>query len=449
MTVKGVVSQLSADATDILERMSEGFYAIDAEWRLIYVNKRAEEFWGRKRQDLLGHSMLELFPAFAGSPAHAAHVKALDEGRHLRVEVVSTATRLPVQLSLYPENGGLSVYFDDISSRVDLEKKLVERNELLTLAEMAAGIGLWDCDLSTGVVRGTPQYFRLHGVEAPNGTLPREEILVRRHPDDADKTLAGLTGAMTAGEHESEYRVVLPNGEVRWIFGRGVVTVDSEDRPVRFTGVDIDVSSRKDQEDQLRLMAHELRHRANNLLAVVQAMARQTLRQSSSLDEFAARFDGRVGALANSNDLLVHQDWRGVPLDHLVRRLVQPFADVDSGRLLIDGPEIDLSPKAVQTLGLALHELATNASKYGALSVPEGHVAVSWSLNPISGTGPMLHLRWAEKDGPPVAQPKRSGFGSFVVETMVAQSLEAAVAMTFEPDGFVWSVRCPAEAVRL
>ena len=172
-------------------------------------------------------------------------------------------------------------------------------------------------------------------------------------------------------------------------------------------------------------------------------MARQTVRASISLEDFETRFDGRVRALADSNELLVQQDWRGVSLDTLVRGRLAPFAERDTARLFIGGPNADVVPKAVQTLGLALHELATNASKYGALSTEEGQISVTWEMWSEGGER-RLGICWRESGGPPVEPPKESGFGRFVIETMVAQNLNASVDIAFDRRGLVWTVDCRA-----
>jgi PAS domain S-box-containing protein len=436
----------SGRAVEILERMAEGFYAIDVDWRLVYINASAETYWGRLRADLLDRSMFDLFPAFAGSRAHEAHKQAFAQRAPVRAEVVSTATGRPVELSIYPDDaGGLSVYFYDISSRRDLERRLRERDELLSLAELSAGIGVWDSDLASQTLHGTPQFFGLHGLEPTDEPVPFAATRALRHPEDRDRVVAGFDAAIASGadNYETEYRIIRPDGQTRWIFGRGRVIRDAAGKPIRYSGIDIDITDRKRQEDQLRLVTHELRHRANNLLAVIQAMARQTLRASVSLEDFETRFDGRVRALAESNELLVHQDWRGVPLDTLVRGRLVPFADRDTARLFISGPKVDVVPKAVQTLGLALHELATNASKYGALSTDEGQISVTWEVRSEGGER-RFGILWRESGGPPVEPPKEGGFGRFVIETMVAQNLNASVAIGFDRRGLVWTVDCRA-----
>ena len=162
-------------ALEILESMDEAFYAIDRDWRFLYVNPGAEDFWGRPLEELLGCSMLETFPAFSGSESHAAHVTAMASGERSRVEVISTVTGTPVELHFRPATWGLAVFFRDITERRNTERALIERSELLNLAEQTAEIGVWDIDLEAGTVRGTPQFFRIMGLEATDQPVPIDD----------------------------------------------------------------------------------------------------------------------------------------------------------------------------------------------------------------------------------------------------------------------------------
>lgn len=434
-----------ASASEILERIDEGVYVIDREWRLLSVNRAAEEFWGKAREELLGRNMLEVFPRFPGSESHKAHQRALDDGKPLRIETVSTATGAPVELRLYPGAGGLSVYFRDVSQRHRMERELRERDEILTLAEISSGIGVWDADLTAGTLRGTPQFFRLLGLEPSAEPVSMDITRGVRHPDDRERVMQGFRQAIANGSdaYEVEYRIILPDGQVRWVFGRGRVIRDLSGTPVRYSGIDIDITDRKRHEEQLGLVMRELLHRTNNMLAVIQAMAHQTAIRSGGLREFEERFGARLRGLAHSNELLVRQDWRGGSVAALVQAQLAPFVDAEGARLELDGPPVLLKPEAVQNLGLALHELATNASKYGALSRPEGRIRISWRVDEPGSRPRRFRLSWREHGGPPVRPSRRRGFGRFVVETMVARSLEAEVTIDFAPEGLAWTIGIP------
>ena len=189
-----------------------------------------------------------------------------------------------------------------------------------------------------------------------------------------------------------------------------------------------DITERRQGQEHQQFLLRELAHRSKNQLSVIQAMARQTARNASSLDDFQDRFSKRIQSLAVSTDLLVSHDWSGASLADLVSRQLNGFAVSDT-RLVIAGPDVTISSDAAEAIGLALHELATNATKYGAWSTPDGTVIVTW----ISKGDDTLSLRWREQKGPTVIAPTRSGFGQIVIKQMVAQKVGGAVEMSFDP----------------
>ena len=202
----------------------------------------------------------------------------------------------------------------------------------------------------------------------------------------------------------------------------------------------------RENEQKMRFVMRELSHRSKNLLAIVQAMARQTARTARDYNEFQERFGDRISSLARSLDLLVHHDWNGIGVGDLVSTQLAPFVDSDRRRLSVSGPAVMLQPEAAQTIGMALHELATNASKYGALSIPSGRVQVTWQLKESAGADgePRFHMRWQEVGGPAVQPPTRAGFGHNVVERMVAASLDGQAQLQWNADGVVWSLDMPS-----
>ena len=196
----------------------------------------------------------------------------------------------------------------------------------------------------------------------------------------------------------------------------------------------VDITERKESEAHLRLLMRELTHRSKNLLAVIQAMARQTARHVGSIDAFLTQFGARLQALATSHDLLVQESWYGVSLSELVRSQLGHYLDRVGTQVSLDGPAVVLKPEAAQSLGLAFHELATNAAKYGALSVSGGHVFIRWKRMPAT-EGHGVEVCWQEEHGPQVTPPKQRGFGSMVIEQNLTRSLDAEVTMDFTPAG--------------
>lgn len=213
---------------------------------------------------------------------------------------------------------------------------------------------------------------------------------------------------------------------------------------VGLTGAVVDVTDRKENEQHLRLLMRELTHRSKNLLAVIQAMARQTARHAGSIDDFVEIFSARLQALARSHDLLVQEGWHGASLTDMVRSQLGHHIDRENSQVSVDGPDIFLKPEAAQNIGLALHELSTNAAKYGALSVPSGHVSISWARR-MAEAGGGFELSWTESGGPPVQPPRGRGFGSLVIERNLARALDGTVELDFAPAGLSCHVSVPEQ----
>ena len=209
---------------------------------------------------------------------------------------------------------------------------------------------------------------------------------------------------------------------------------------VGVTGSAVDVTERKESEAHLRLLMRELTHRSKNLLAVIQAMARQTAKHTGSIQAFLERFSARVQALARSHDILVQESWHGASLKELVRSQLALYLDREPDQVSIEGPDVRLKPEAAQSLGLALHELAANAAKHGALSLSGGRVAINWQPL-LDGAG--IELVWRESRGPKVTAPSQRGFGSMVIEHNLARALDAEVNLDFATEGLTCTVAVP------
>jgi PAS domain S-box-containing protein len=195
-----------------------------------------------------------------------------------------------------------------------------------------------------------------------------------------------------------------------------------------------DVTERKENEAKLHFLMRELSHRSKNLLAVIQAMARQTARFPGSTEDFLQKFNARLQSLATSHDILVHHEWQSASLADLARLQLGPYFDGREPQISIEGPTVLLKPDAAQNLGFALHELATNAAKYGALSVPAGRVSIEWRWLPeVDGNG--IELNWVESGGPAVEMPTHRGFGSLVIERNLAHELDTEINLAFLAEG--------------
>ena len=199
-----------------------------------------------------------------------------------------------------------------------------------------------------------------------------------------------------------------------------------------------DVAVRRRHEEHVNFVMRELSHRSKNLLFIVQSMAKQVARQTDNFDDFYEGFSRRLNAFAETHDLLVMGEWHGADIRELIRTHLAPFHNVDNNSVVIEGPELKLNPKAAEQIGLALHELGTNAVKHGALSVPTGVVTIRWDLETGEAHNPVLRFTWEEVGGPRVEQPQRQGFGDVVLTEIVPESLRGTASLAFEPEGVKW-----------
>jgi PAS domain S-box-containing protein len=286
-----------------------------------------------------------------------------------------------------------------------------------------------------------------------NGMLGRsvEEILGRTDgellPADSGVAIIALKREALATGQPKRAEFALSEGPgARWHDVHIEPLRDEAGSIVGLTCASVDVTERKEDEAHLRLLLRELTHRSKNLLAVIQAMARQTARHAGSIDGFLSQFAARLQGMASSHDLLVRESWYGASLGELVRSQLAAYVERGQEQIAFEGPEVALKPEAAQNLGLALHELAINAKKFGALSVPDGRVLIRWGRNDGGGDN-AVELNWLEQFGPKVKARRKRGFGSLVIERNLARSLDAEVNLQFEPDGVRCRIVIPASQV--
>ena len=315
----------------------------------------------------------------------------------------------------------------------------------LRLAQDVAGVGTWEWDLEADSMVWSPEQHGLFGT-APAAGPPasHEAFLALVHPEDRDRVRTAAFGALVSGEYETEFRILRPSRsgaeEVRWLIGRGRRMPGLVGRRGPILGVNVDITARKETEERRALLMREVDHRAKNSLAVVQAILRLT--RADSPERFARVVEGRVAALARAQNLLSESRWVGADLAALLRGELAPFmGDSDAGRVALTGLRVVLASVVAQPLSMALHELATNAAKYGSLSGPGGTLTVTWEL---SGDDARLRLHWTERGGPAIAKPpERSGFGSRVIRTTVREQLGGEVVFDWRPEGLVCDIDIP------
>jgi PAS domain S-box-containing protein len=304
----------------------------------------------------------------------------------------------------------------DITARKQAEAELERMRIMLAEGERIAHLGSFEYIAATEETVWSDELKRIYGLD-PAGPSPVYKDLLRHHihPDDAAGMDRNFREALRNGAaFEHEKRIVRPDGSIRWTFHRAHPYFDSAGKLVKYIGATLDITDRKHREEQIRLLLREVNHRSKNMLTLVQAVARQTV--ASDPDDFLERFSERVQALAASQDLLVKSGWQGVELGELVRSQLAHFKDLIGSRIELLGPPLAISAPAAQPIGMALHELATNAGKYGALANGSGRIAIAWGVECTEGNEPVFTMTWRECGGPPsrLRQSKASARPSWV-----------------------------------
>jgi PAS domain S-box-containing protein len=327
-----------------------------------------------------------------------------------------------------------------VTDEHDLRRELERQKRTFDLAMKASDMGTWRYTLADNICVFDENAQRLYGVTEARFLHTEEGVKSMVHPDDLEIMWSRVAKALDPpgdGRYEAEYRIKQLDGSWRWLSAWGFVEFDGdgpERKPVAITGASRDLTEQKQAEELQRLLLDELKHRVKNTVATIQAIAWQTLRNARDLPSAREALDRRIRLMAQTHDLLTSHAWTGTDLTVIVMRALEAFPQA---QVKMSGAAINVSPKHTLALSLALHELATNATKYGALSCPEGHVRVLWAVR-----DKMLRLDWEESGGPPVAPPDRKGFGSRLLEELVVHDLGGAVKLSYDASG----VRCSIAA---
>jgi PAS domain S-box-containing protein len=357
---------------------------------------------------------------------------------YLSVPVVPELLRAKVKVfvELFRKTRELQQLNQDLEIRVAertaaLEKAaaVLRRSEQGRSLALAAGnMGSWGCRMADDEWFWDEGQSRIFGVDHETFTPAAEKIMQAIHPDDVER-LRSVIDQLKPGQEkfDLEVRVVQPTGDVRWCQVSAAGTLDADGALARLSGVTTDITFRKEAEARQMLLAREVDHRAKNALAVVQAIVR--LAKRDTIDDYVTAVEGRIGALAQTHELLSHARWEGADILHLVLEELAPYND-GLQRVTAIGPAVLVSPEDAQTIAMALHELATNAAKYGALSVQSGRVDINWSH--AEGK---LTICWSEAGGPMVTRPTRTGFGTRIISSSFSGSNRGHAQFEWRPEG--------------
>jgi two-component sensor histidine kinase/PAS domain-containing protein len=310
------------------------------------------------------------------------------------------------------------------------------RQRTFDLAMLASRMGTWRYTLADNICSYDENAQRLYGLTDAHFLHDEEGVKAKFHPDDLELMWSKVARALNPesdGRYDVEYRVKQLDGSWRWLSAWGIVEFEGESpgkRAVAIAGASRDLTEQKQAEDLQRLLLNELNHRAKNTFAIIQAINAQTLRAAHDLPSARQALDHRICALSQAHDLLTSRSWTSANLNDLAVRALDAFSPT---QVRMFGDPIDISPKHALALSLALHELATNATKYGALSCPEGRVSLKWHVRDRT-----LYLNWEESGGARVAPPTKKGFGSRLLEQVVTGDLGGSTKLDYNITG----VRC-------
>ena len=436
-----------------------GILAANADGVLDYANPAFQRWltvpapaWGQRREAVMAP---ELHAALDG-PYLAALSGRIYEGDLSLNDATGDRRDIRVQIMPrgHPRDGitGAIISVYDVTDTQALDRTVRENEARLTHinAVTPSVMYIFDVDLGHPIWAGGRSGAIL-GIDAEQVPTRAPELRGRlineAHRPIVDQRLIDLNRAPDGTVCEAEFQVHRPDGSLRWVLDRAVVFErDANGRVIKTLSAAIEIDDRKRAEERRTMLINELNHRVKNTLAAVQSIARQTLRHGRSPAQMEELFTARLIAMSAAHDVLTRENWEGADLREIVDGALNPFLAKGDDRIAVSGPDVRLGSRAALAIAMALHELATNAVKYGALSGEAGQVSLGWAARSV-GDGARLELDWREHGGPPVAPPRAAGFGSRLLTQGLAADLAGAAELTFAPDGVVCRITAPLATI--
>ena len=435
------VREREAQLSAFINQSTTGFAQVDLDGRFTLVNDHFCDICGWSREQLLSRKMQDIThpdDLVRNVPLFEAAVRDgtpfVFEKRYIRPDGSVVWVNNSVAM-IKRDNGepyGVLAITLDVTDRRESEAALRQASESMRLAIEGAGMATWELDLATMEGPWSPNRFDILGYPRTiSGRAPYSDWLACVHPEDRERAEVAVQKCFTDGTpFEIEYRILrADSGEERWLRSNGSVIRDTIGAETRFVGVSFDITEKKQAEAHQQLLIDELNHRVKNTLAIVQGIAQQSLKSTLPHEEISRAFEGRLAALSAAHNLLTTGLWQPTEMRELIRVCLKPLTLAQ--QIVLTGPYVSLGSKSAITLALAVHELATNAVKYGALSVPDGRVDVNWSLSSTK----QVVLNWTESGGPLVTPPTHRGFGTRMIQQGLAAEFGGDVEIAFDRDG--------------
>ncbi len=427
----------------VISQSATGIVQCELDGRFVLVNGRFCEIVGYSENELLGMRMQDI-----------TYPDDLNENMRLFETMMATGESFEIEKRYVRKDGSLVWVANTVSGLRDASGRIqrvsgvvIDINERKRAQEverrLAAIIASSDdailsTDLNMVITSWNTGAERLYGQSAEEAIGQSVMMLV---PDDRSEEEPAILAQIRAGHKVEPYETKrrCKSGELVDVLLSVSPIFDAYGRIVGASKIAHDISAKKEAERLQTVLVGELNHRVKNVLATVMAIARQTLGRSDADKTSVETFEARLSSMARAHDLLIHGNWEQAELTAVIAQALSPYP---KDRFVVSGPAIKLAPRAVVSISLALHELATNAAKYGALSVPDGRVAITWLLE--TGKTDLLKLRWQESGGPTVKQPTHKGFGSRLIGSLLAAELNGDVHISYEPGGLICEVQAAA-----
>ena len=443
-----------ARLASIVESSDDAIISKDLNGVILSWNAGAERLFGYTDREAIGQHVAMLMPPervdeepdILGRIRRGERIKQYETVRRRKDGML-----LNVSLTVSPildsqgNVAGASKIARDISERKQADEALRENQTRLKFTLDSAQLGDWDLNLIDDTSRRSLRHDKAFGYDEPIKDWGFEKFIQHVHPDDRSHIERQFRDAITQSKDwHFECRVIWPDGSVHWIEAHGSHYRASDGKPTHMLGIVTTIDERKKAEMHAALLMGELDHRVKNILAIVSSVIMQTLKSSPSPGAFAASMEGRIAAIARAHSLLTD---KGGKIEASLRAFVETeLKPYDHGaNFVISGAEIALMPRLGLAMAMAIHELASNAAKYGALSTPAGRLAVTWQISG-NGEGRTLNLTWEETGGPAVEQPAQRGFGTTLIERTLQHEFDAVVRREFLPIGLRCTIEIPLTA---
>lgn len=438
----------SALLTAIVQSSNDAVVSKSLDGNITSWNPGAERMFGYSASEMIGQSIRLLIPARLQSEEDGI-IERIKIGEPIQPfeswRLHKDGREVPVSIGVSPVFGpdgeiiGASKIARDISGEIEQRQRLAKSESWFrTLADNISQFA-WMADEKGWIFWYNQRWFDYTGTTLEDMKGWGWQSV--HHPDHVDRVTASLRKSWETGDAwEDTFPLRSKDGSYRWFLSRACPIRDEDGTILRWFGTNTDITEQKERQEQIEFLMGEVNHRSKNMLALVQAIARQTS-ASSTKEDFLTKFSARLAALSASQNLLLQSGWQGTSIRSLVASQLGHDRELFGTRILVPETDIMIDGNSAQMLGMALYELTTNATKYGALSNETGQVQLDWSTAPVNaGEAPALYISWTESGGPLVVAPSTKGFGTTVMERICRSTFGGEVALNYDPDGFSWTL---------